>query len=445
MLGYYVQLALKSLQRAPGLTALMISAIALGIAVCVVTLTVYHAMAGNPIWWKSDRLFAVTMDSWDPNEPYDPRHPQLPPPLLSYKDTKYLSGSGIPEHQVVMFKMRGVLSGAPAQSKPVPVISRITTADFFAAFDVPFLYGSGWRASSDRGPDPVIVLSREQNDRLFGGTNSVGRLLRWNDRQFRIVGVLDAWFPQPKFYDVIDDPFGVPEDVYIPFGWGELLEQYPAGRVNCWGAPRLDSFRDFLGSDCVWTLMWVELPDAASRERMQTFIDSYWSRQHQAGRFPRPRSNHLTTVGDWLVQQEIVSNDNRMLVGFAFGFLAVCILNTVGILLAKFLRAAAFTGIRRAIGASRLQIAAQHLVEVAILSACGAALGLGLSALGLQALHALYAGDRDDVGGYQALMHIDTVSVVWAIVLAAVTTLAGGLYPAWRIGRVPPAVYLKGR
>lgn len=63
MLAYNVRLALKSFKRNPALTALMVLAIGLGIAVCVMTLTVYQRLAGNPIWWKSDRLFTVTMDS----------------------------------------------------------------------------------------------------------------------------------------------------------------------------------------------------------------------------------------------------------------------------------------------------------------------------------------------------------------------------------------------
>ena len=62
MFGYYLELAFRNLKRNPGLTALMIGAVALGIAVCVMTLTLYRAMSGNPIWWKNDVLYAVTMD-----------------------------------------------------------------------------------------------------------------------------------------------------------------------------------------------------------------------------------------------------------------------------------------------------------------------------------------------------------------------------------------------
>ena len=36
-------------------------------------------------------------------------------------------------------------------------------------------------------------------------------------------------------------------------------------------------------------------------------------------------------------------------------------------------------------------------------------------------------------------------AVVWAVILAVAATLAAGFYPAWRIGRLSPAVYLKSQ
>jgi putative ABC transport system permease protein len=44
----------------------------------------------------------------------------------------------------------------------------------------------------------VIVLSKETNDKAFGGANSVGRTLRLDGRDFKIIGVLDEWRPTPK-------------------------------------------------------------------------------------------------------------------------------------------------------------------------------------------------------------------------------------------------------
>jgi putative ABC transport system permease protein len=54
---------------------------------------------------------------------------------------------------------------------------RATTADFFAMFGVPFLYGSAWSAQDDASHAQVVVLSRAMNQKLFGGGNSVGENL----------------------------------------------------------------------------------------------------------------------------------------------------------------------------------------------------------------------------------------------------------------------------
>src|SRR5882757_784156 len=172
MLGYYLRLALKSFARDRGATALMLFAIALGIGVCIMTLTVHHAMSSNPIWWKNDRLYAITMDSWPPERPANLDLPDLPPTQLTYTDANYFFNSAIPERKVIMYQATGVvLSGS--ESKPVKINTRIATADFFPMFDVPFRYGNGWSAHADTGPEPVIVLSHDLNEKLFGGLNSV--------------------------------------------------------------------------------------------------------------------------------------------------------------------------------------------------------------------------------------------------------------------------------
>jgi putative ABC transport system permease protein len=445
MLGYHFRLALDSFKRTPGLTFLMLCAIAVGISTCIVTLTVYEGTSNDPIRWKSGQLFAVTIDSWDPNEAANPKRPNLPPTQLAYKDVKYLLGSDIPARKAAMFRTQDVISGGgAADAQPVPITTRVTTADFFPMFDVPFLYGTGWSAQLDRGAEPVIVISRELNEKLFGGANSVGRTLRWNNRDFRITGVLNSWFPLPKFYDLNRGAFDALEDAYVPFGWAEALGRFPnGGRVACWRNDPIGSFQQFLQSDCVWLQMWVQLNDAASRQRMQAFLDAYWTDQHQSGRFGRPRNNRLTNVRQWLIDQEVVDNDNRMLVGVAFAFLAICLLNTVGMLLAKFLRSAPGVGIRRALGATRGQIFGQYLTEAALLAAAGAALGLLLGALGLQGVHALYVSGSIGPGGYQELTHVRWGSVLWALALALVAALGAGFYPAWRLARLPPATYLK--
>ena len=452
MFGYYLQLAFRNLRRNPGITALMIGAVALGIAVCVMTLTMYRAMSGNPIWWKSDRLLTVTMDNWSPEEAHNPKHPDLPPPQLTYRDAAYLMQSDIPARKVVMFKSGGVLSGGQlpngAQPAPLQVLTRVTTGDFFPMFDVPFRYGGGWKAEADRGPEPTIVLSAKTNEKMFGGVNSVGRTIRWNDREFRVVGVLDKWQPQPKFYDLNNGAFDTPEDAFIPWRWGETLELESWGNTNCWKPEKINDYKDFMASECVWVQMWVELPNAIQRARMQSLLDAHWDREHKAGRFPRKRDNRLTDVEQWLKDQQVVQSANRVLVGLAFAFLAVCLINTVGLLLAKFLNGASIAGVRRALGASRRALFTQHMVEVGVIASAGALLGLVFAALGLMGIRSLYTtynAFNDGGSGLQSMAHIDTTSLITAMLLAIVATFAAGLYPAWRIGRIQPAVYLKNQ
>lgn len=444
MLGHYGRLALRRMRRAPGQTLLMVGAIALGVGTCVVMLTVYDALAHNPIWWKSDRLFAVTIDSWDPNQPYDPGKPDLPPPELAYKDAVALLHSNIPTHAAAMARMLDVVSPTAGGTRNIPIATRVTGGDFFRLFDVPFLYGSGWSARDDDGPGNAIVLSRTLNERLFGGANSVGKTVFWDGKAMRVIGVLDAWHPLPKFYDLTRGAFDGPEDAYVPFGWARVRGRIPdGGPVACWQNAPITSFEQFLHSDCVWLQMWVELDDASAVERMQRFLDGYWADQRGAGRFPRPRNNRLTDVSRWLVDQRVVPNDNRVLVGVAAAFLAICLLNAAALLLSQFLKGAHAASVRRALGASRGQIVLQHLTEAGVIAAAGGVLGLAVSALGLYGVHALYARGSIGPDGYQRIVHLSPDSLVWALALSALCTLAVGLYPAWRVGVLAPAAYLK--
>src|SRR5688572_19259110 len=102
MFTYHLRLALKSLRRNPVLSALMIGAIALGVGICITTLTVYRLMSGNPIAHRNEVLYAVTLDSWD--EPADADNPELPPMQVTYNDAMAMYLSDIPSRKVVMRK-----------------------------------------------------------------------------------------------------------------------------------------------------------------------------------------------------------------------------------------------------------------------------------------------------------------------------------------------------
>lgn len=437
MLTYYLQLALKSLRRTPGITALMIGAIALGVGVCITTLTVYHLMSGNPIEHRNDVLYSVTLDNWDPNRAWDEKRPDMPPNELTYRDTVALLQSKIPTRQVAMRKGAYVLETQPPSSiKPFPIIARMTTRDFFAMFDVPFQYGAGWDESADEHAQHVVVLSKATNEKVFGGQNSVGKMLRFSGQDYKVIGVLGEWMPTPKFYDLNNGAFDEPEEAFVPFSISALEEVQYAGNVNCWRDEPINSAQDFLNSDCVWIQYWVELRNRSQVEAYQSFIDNYVREQKKLGRFPRPLNNHLRHPDEWLRVNQVVASDNSVLVGLSFTFLVVCLLNMIGLLLSKFMGAASLVGIRRALGATRASVFNQHLIEVSVIGIAGGVLGLGIAALGLLGVRHMYEN-------YDALTRLDMTMGSVALVIAIASGLVAGLYPTWRVCRIPPAAYLK--
>jgi putative ABC transport system permease protein len=440
MFAYYLRLALASFKRNPGLTALMVFAIALGISVCMITLTSYRAAANNPAGDRSGILFSPSIDNWDPDNPYESDDKSLAPTLLTYLDARAMYASDIPDRKVIMYKGGGILSRQDKGMEPYYVSTRMTTRDFFPMFETPFLYGGAWDAKADEGPVPVIVLSKETNRKAFGGVDSVGKTLRWHDREFRVIGVLDDWEPSPKYFDVSNGSFQDMEDAYVPLNWGQLLELYSDGNTNCWKTEVIDSYASFQNSECIWFAAWFELRSADKQRAFREFLDNYVLDQKKHGRFPRPLNNYLYDVDGWLKRNKVVDNDNKAMLTLAFAFLIVCLVNTVGLLLAKFLNAAPTAGVRRALGASRRDIFWQHLTESGVVSLAGGIAG-GLMGLGgIWALRAWYGAFVSDA---TRSLPFDTRSFVYAVAIAVAAGLLAGLYPAWRIGRAAPASYLK--
>ena len=205
------------------------------------------------------------------------------------------------------------------------------------------------------------------------------------------------------------------------------------GSINCWEPPPAEGL---FASECVFTQFWVELPDEAARQDYHAFLDAYVQEQKRLGRFQRPLNNRLSDVNEWLEINEVVADDNRVLLGLSFMFLGVCLLNMVGLLLAKFLGRAGDVGVRRALGASRTEVFKQHLTEVGLLGAAGGLVGLLLAWGGLAGVRSLYED-------YERVAHLNFELVLVALGLAVLAGIAAGLYPAWRVCRIAPAVYLK--
>ena len=433
MFGYYLNLALRSFKRNKVLTSLMVLAIALGIGASMTTLTVFHVLSGDPIPDKSDRLFYVQLDP-EPKRGYRPG--EEPQSQLTRFDSETLLKQKRGFRQTLTAGGNVVITPDKPGATPQLVDARYASTDFFPMFDVPLRYGRGWTSGEDDAKARVAVISRELNDQLFGGADSTGKTLHIAPNDFRIVGVLDTWRLVPKFYDLFTDNYGASEDVFIPFSTARDLDMGTQGNTNCWADSGGDSRA--LNAPCAWVQYWVELESTAQASDYRSYLVNYSDQQRAAGRFERPTNVRLRNVMELMEFNKIVPGDVRLQLWLALGFLLVCLVNTVGLLLAKFMRREPEIGVRRALGASRRAVFAQYLVEAGAIGIVGGVAGLGLALLGLWAV-------RQQPASYAELAHLDLPMLLATFALALASSVLAGLLPAWRAMQVAPAIQLKSQ
>ena len=430
MLGYYIDLAVRSLRRNVLLTILMIVAIAFGVGASMTTLTVLHVLSADPIRHKSDELFYVRLDPRKANN-YKPG--EDPPWQSTRADAENLLRARKADRQAMMVGGSAAIDPQRANLDPFFVEARWTSADFFPMFDTPFLAGGGWTAADDDARARVAVIGRALADKVFGTTAVVGQTLRVGETDVRIVGVIDTWRVRPHFYDLMVSAYDRTELLYMPFSTSRELELGRDGNMNCW-----DQHTDpeAVGAPCEWIQFWVELDSPAKAAAYREFLVNYSLEQKAAGRFEREPNVRLHTVTEWLDYMKVVPNDVRLQMWVALGFLLVCLLNTIGLLLTKFLRRSQEIGVRRALGASKRSIFVQLLVEAGIIGLAGGLLGLGLAWLGLWAV-------RHQPAEYAKLAEMDLPMLGLTFALAITSSLLAGILPAWRGCQVTPALQLK--
>ena len=254
---------------------------------------------------------------------------------------------------------------------------------------------------------------------------------------FRVVGVMDDFKPSPLYLETDGGPFSEIAGAFVPFSLTrDLALRKSGGSTQCSEDPKSNTWASFLETDCYWIHHWVELADSDAVAGFREYLDNYAEEQRQFGRFLGPYRHEVHNVTSWLRDRGVVNTDYEILLGIAFLFLLVCLLNCIGLLLAKFLGKAAEMSLRRALGGSRRMIFNQHLVEISVLGILGGIAGLGVSLLGLLCIRSLYSS-------YEQLTHLNFELIMLAIAMAVVSTTLAGLLPAWRVCNLPAAQFLK--
>jgi len=438
MFAYYLKLAVRSLRRNPALSLLMILSIAIGIGAAMTTLTVARVLSGDPLPGKSERIFYPQVDPM-PSEQMRPN----PPDMLDYTSAMDLWRAQRADRQTLVVNSEIKLQPEPgAPSMMLQMLS--VHADFFPMFDVPFAYGGYWSAQEDEQRARVAVISSDLNQRLFGGGNSVGRTVRVRDSELRVVGVLAPWRPTPQYYTLAGGNYAQgdtasfyaePQDVFVPFDTGLEVNDGHFAQFTCWGGlPETPG--SLRNSTCIWLQLWVQLDTPAKVADYREFVRNYALQQQQQGRIRHAGNARLLGLMAWLDYNHVVPRDVRLQTWIALSFLLICLFNTVGLLLAKFLRRSGEIGVRRALGASRSDIFKQCLVEAGLVGLAGGILGWALTLLGLWAV-------RAQPVEYADLARLDLAMFAATFAMAVFASLLAGVFPASRASRIAPAMQLK--
>jgi putative ABC transport system permease protein len=395
-------------------------------------------MSADPIPEKSDRLFTPLVDI----RPADDGDTDTePPPMLTYRDAVALHAAGRGVRQSAVYGIAPAIDSGRPDLPPFFTDGVAVHHDFFPMFQVPFVRGGAWSVADDASAARVVVLRAALAARLFGDADPIGKTVRLGIHDHVVTGVIaDSWQPLPKFYRLVGSSyFGDHEEVFVPFAAAAATEISPNGQLSCYGEDGSGTgFAGLIKSECVWVMFWVELASAAEAPAYRGFLDGYVAEQRKLGRLPHPTNNRLYDVMSWLEARRVVATDARLQTYVAFGFLLVCLVNTLGLLLARFTARAGEIGVRRALGAARRAVFAQYMVETAVVGLAGGVVGLGLTKLALWAI----GSQSEEIA---PLVKMDGAMLATTFAVAVGASLLAGLWPTWRASQVRPALQLKSQ
>lgn len=451
MLTYNIQLAWLSLKERPGLTALAILAIAIGLGILMTIQAQSYQMQSLPVGEDTKNIYLVQMDNRDINAPAIDQAFQMP--SLTYRDAMSFLAAETPAlDSTITWKTRGIVTTPEQDINPTRGIAVATNHSFFSMFNVPFLYGSGWVAEADEQAGAVVVISRRLNRTLFGDQDSVGQEIIIIDKLATIVGVMDEWPIKTQFYDR-SFFLGFNDDIFLPQSFAISMNLPRYTRVDCraadqprFAAYRLADIQLIMNSECAWINLWVKLEGSVAVEDYKNIMDTYVAEQKDLGRFPRDSNNFLDNI---VTHQNAALGRNerfKLYQRLSWLFAGVCLLNAIVILLARFIRKSKEVALRRALGAKRNTLLMQYFIELIAIGVIGGLVGIILSYIGLQGMLGVYMYSTDyeyPRSAVEQLYSLDWHLIGYALLVGVISTVLAGLYPIWKVCNIAPAPLLK--
>lgn len=388
----------------PGSSCVIIASLALGIGANTVVFSWIRWAILNPLpaVAKAGELYVI--------EPRDAGGTYVGSSWREYLDLRERTHTFV---DLTAFRFRRTLSlGGPGSDERAWAM--FVSGNYFDFLGLQPAHGRFFRTDevSQPGGAPVAIVSHLfWQNRLGGAPDVIGRTLRLNDRVLTIVGVA------PKDFEGTFS--GLAFDLWVPATM--VTELMP-------------DMRELERRDARGYYLMGRLAPGVTAAQAQTDIDA--AMRDLAASYP---DSNRDLAADLLPLWRAPRTAQTLLAG-AFGTLQAIVLlvllvvctNTANLLLARATVRRREIGIRLAIGASRVRIVRQLLVESLVLALAGGTLGVLLALWGIGMLRAI------PVPGNLPLHidpHLDPGSLLFSIGLGLACGIVFGLAPALQLAR----------
>ncbi len=381
--------AWRGLWKSPSFTLVVIATLALGIGATAAIFTVVNAMLIAPLPYRdSSSLVFVWADMTDAGYP---RAPLSGPELgdLRERSTRF-AGFGA---------VWATSAGLTGDGDPEQLRVGVVTPDFFQVLGVDAALGRTFVPEDEPQllPERIILSSALWQRRYGSDPTIVGRRVRVMGQAMTVVGVLPA-----DFRLLLPPDASVPDDLDAFMPYNRTLAR----------APRMQQFLRVVGRmrpGVTIDQAQAEIADIASR------ISRQFTEYGAAGRVMHAVPLQRDAV------REIRAPLLTLFGGVALLLMIAC-LNVANLLMARVASRNKETALRIALGAGRLQLLRESLVEGLILASLGGAAGLLVAHWGLAALVSLRPDSLDRIASARidpmVLMFTAGTSLVWGLLFS---------------------------